>query len=137
MRPTLDDLVAAGERRLPGLVGIEIVSAAPGEVIAELPVREELFAPNGYLHAASVVALADTACGYGTVLNLPAGAAGFTTVELKSNFVGTATEGRLRVQARLVHAGRTTQFWQATVTRKGDGKSVAHFSCTQLLLYPG
>ncbi len=90
--------------------------------------RQELFARNGYLHAAAVVALADTACGYGTVLNLPDGASKFTTVELKSNFVGTARDGRLRVEARLVHAGRTTQFWQAPVTRVGDGKPVAHFS---------
>lgn len=137
MRPTLDDLVAAGERHFPGLVGIEIVAAPPGRVVAELEVREALFAPNGYLHAAAVVALADTACGYGTVLNLPEQAGGFTTIELKANFVGTARDGRLRVEAALVHGGRTTQLWRAEVTRVADGKGVAHFSCTQLLLYPG
>ncbi len=128
MRPTLDDLITAGGRHLPGLVGVEVLDASPGSVTAELPVRQELFARNGYLHAAAVVALADTACGYGIVLNLPDGASRFTTVELKSNFVGTARDGRLRVEARLVHAGRTTQFWQAPVTRVGNGKPVAHFS---------
>ncbi len=128
MRPTLDDLITAGGRHLRGLVGVAVLDASPGSITAELPVRQELFARNGYLHAAAVVALADTACGYGTVLNLPDGASKFTTVELKSNFVGTARDGRLRVEARLVHAGRTTQFWQAPVTRVGDGKPVAHFS---------
>ncbi len=135
MEVTLDMLRAAGERHLPGLLGVEITRAAAGLVVGELEVHAGLFAPNGFLHAAAVVGLADTACGYGAMLNLPAGATGFTTVELKSNFVGTARDGRLRVEARLAHGGRTTQLWQAPVARLADGKPMAHFSCTQLVLY--
>ena len=106
-----------------------------GRAEARLAVRDELLAPNGYLHAGAVVALADTASGYGCVASLPEGATGFTTIELKTNFLGTATEGTLRCEAALVHAGRTTQIWDATVTSEEGGKTLALFRCTQLLLY--
>jgi len=100
-----------------------------------LPVREELLAPNGYLHAGTVVALADSACGYGCIASLPAGATGFTTIELKTNFLGTALDGTLFCESRCVHGGRTTQVWDASVTNEA-GKTLALFRCTQLLLYP-
>jgi 1,4-dihydroxy-2-naphthoyl-CoA hydrolase len=83
-----------------------------------------------------VVALADTASGYGCVASLPEGATGFTTIELKANFLGTATEGVLACEAVRAHGGRTTQVWDATVTHEG-GKTIALFRCTQLLLYGG
>jgi uncharacterized protein (TIGR00369 family) len=99
-----------------------------------LPLREELLAPNGYLHAGTVVGLADSACGYGCLASLPESATGFTTIELKANFLATAREGTLACEAHLVHGGRTTQVWDATVTRD-DGKTLALFRCTQLILY--
>jgi uncharacterized protein (TIGR00369 family) len=110
---------------------------ADGRVEARLPVRDDLLAPNGYLHAAAVIALADTASGYGCVAALPEGATGFTTIELKTNFLGTATEGAVRCEAVQVHGGRTTQVWDATVTTEETGKTLALFRCTQLLLYGG
>jgi uncharacterized protein (TIGR00369 family) len=98
-------------------------------------VRPDLLAPNGYLHAASVIALADTACGYGTMFDLPDGARGFTTIELKSNFTGTATDGTVSCEAVRAHNGRTTQVWDATVTADGSGRRIALFRCTQIILY--
>ena len=92
---TLGDLNAAGERFLPGRLGLEIESVENGHVLARMPIVEYHLAPNGYLHAASVIALADTACGYGCILSLPEGATGFTTIELKANFVRTAREGTI------------------------------------------
>jgi 1,4-dihydroxy-2-naphthoyl-CoA hydrolase len=97
-------------------------------------VRPELLAPHEFLHAGAVVTLADTAAGYGCLASLPAGAASFTTIELKANFLGTAREGRLLCEAVRVHGGRTTQVWDATVWH--DGKTIALFRCTQLVLYP-
>jgi uncharacterized protein (TIGR00369 family) len=99
-------------------------------------VRPELLAPNGYLHAATVIGLADTSCGYGARLFLPEGATGFTTVELKANFIGTVLEGGLACRARLVHGGRTTQVWDATVTAEPTAKALALFRCTQAVLWP-
>ena len=132
---TLESLNQRGIGKLPGLVGFRVVDFSEGRIDAELDVRPDLLAPNGYLHAAVVVALADTACGYGCIINLPATATGFTTVELKSNFIGTALEGTIVAAARAVHLGNSTQLWDATVKRKPDDKTIALFRCTQLVLY--
>lgn len=131
-----EHLTAIGEGRLPGLVGLAVTAVAPGTIRARLPVRPELLAPNGYLHAASVVALADTACGYGALAFRAEGATGFTTIEIKSNFLGTARDGAIAVTARLVHGGRTTQVWDAEVVNEADGRPIALFRCTQMMLYP-
>ena len=136
MNIELGQLKALGANHLPGLVGVEITGAEAGRITAELDIRNELLAPNGYLHAGTVVALADTCCGYGSMANLPAGAVGFTTIELKTNFVRTATSGRIACEATLIHGGRTTQLWRAEVSRVEDGRAIAHFSCTQMILYP-
>ena len=128
-----EELNRRSEGSLPGLIGLEILGAEEGRISSRLELRNELLAPNGYLHAATVVALADTSCGYGTFVGLPDKAEGFTTIELKSNFLGTAREGVIECEARLVHGGRTTQVWDATVT--GGGKTIALFRCTQMILY--
>lgn len=131
-----DDFNQLGEDYLPGLLGLRIRSSAPDQLISELPVRPELLAPNGYLHAASIIALADTTCGYGALLNLPAGASNFTTIELKSNFTGTARDGLIECIAKPLHLGRTTQLWDAVVQLPASGKTIAQFRCTQMLLWP-
>ncbi|MDO8652110.1 MAG: PaaI family thioesterase [Undibacterium sp.] len=124
----------AGKNFLPGHLGIHIIAVNPGEVRAELHVVPHLLAPNGYLHAGSVVTLADTACGYGCIASLPDGASSFTTVELKSNHLGTARQGKIEVLATAVHLGRTTQVWDAVVSHQG--KTIALFRCTQMILFP-
>jgi 1,4-dihydroxy-2-naphthoyl-CoA hydrolase len=123
-----------GAEFLPGHLGIEITSASAEDVRAKLQLSKRLHAPNGYLHAGTVVTLADTCCGYGTVVNLPEDAVGFTTIELKSNFLGTALDGDLTCVARPFHKGRTTQVWDAEVTSEASGKTIALFRCTQMVL---
>jgi 1,4-dihydroxy-2-naphthoyl-CoA hydrolase len=125
-----------GTGHLPGLIGLSIESVGPQGVRSRLPVRKELMAPNGFLHAASVIALADTSCGYGCVAYLPEGASGFTTLELKSNFFGTAREGTILCRATPVHLGRSTQIWDAEVTLEGADRRIALFRCTQMVLWP-
>lgn len=127
---------ARSPEHLPGLLGIEILSVGPAGVESRIAVRKALFAPNGFLHAATVVALADTSCGYGCVAHLPSGATGFTTVELKSNHLGTTREGAILCAATPVHLGRTTQVWDAVVSIEGSGKKIALFRCTQMVLWP-
>ena len=138
LRPevTVEKLNERSAGRLPGLVGYRVLALEQGLLVAELDIRPDLLAPNGYLHAATIVALADTACGYGCVAHLPPGADNFTTIELKTNFLGTAREGRIAVVATNAHAGRTTQVWDAVVTNAGTGKQVALFRCTQSVLWP-
>jgi uncharacterized protein (TIGR00369 family) len=133
--PTLSEFERRGEGFLPGLFGIEFVEVAPKRAVGRLVLRSEHLAPNGFLHAATVVALADTACGYGCLASLPEEAHSFTTIELKTNYLGTAREGAIRAEAVLVHGGKTTQVWDATVRDEVSGKVIALFRCTQLLLY--
>ncbi len=133
---TIEQLNARGQGYLPGLIGIEFISIEPGRLRSRLALRPELLAPNGYLHAATVIALADTTCGYGTITDLPSGAQNFTTIELKSNFLNTAREGSIACVATRVHSGRTTQVWDAQVTDETTDKTIALFRCTQLILYP-
>lgn len=133
---SIDQLNARSQGYLPGLIGIEFLTVEPGHLTSRLALRRELLAPNGYLHAAVIIALADTGCGYGTLTDLPQGANNFTTIELKSNFLGTAREGSIACVARRVHSGRTTQVWDAEVTDESTGKTIALFRCTQLILYP-
>jgi uncharacterized protein (TIGR00369 family) len=121
---------------LPEHLGIKVLEVGGGLLRAELAVLSLLLAPNGYLHAGTVVSLADTCAGYGCIANLPEGATGFTTIELKSNHLGTAREGVIEGVARIAHSGRTTQVWDVVVSARETGKQLALFRCTQLLLYP-
>ena len=119
---------------LPDLLGFDIVSASTQEIKAGFDIKPHHLAPNGYLHAASIIMLADTSCGYGCMITLPEGANSFTTIELKSNFLGTAREGKVDCIATPAHLGRTTQVWDATVS--AAGKTIALFRCTQMVLWP-
>lgn len=136
MDKSVEELASLGESRFPGLIGFRVVTSEPGRLVARLDVRPDLLAPNGYLHAATVVGLADTACGYACRVLLPEDAAGFTTVELKANFVGTALSGTLETVADVVHSGRTTQVWDAVVRHVESDRTIAVFRCTQIVLWP-
>jgi len=125
-----------GKTFMPGLLGITVTGVGELTLHAELTVQPTHLAPNGYLHAGTVVTLADTACGYACIANLPEGASSFTTIELKSNFLGTAREGVIECEAKAVHAGRTTQVWDALVKHRDTGKLIATFRCTQMILWP-
>jgi uncharacterized protein (TIGR00369 family) len=137
IRPkTTDEFNKWSQGMLPAHLGIEILSVSQNCVTARLPIVRKVMAPNGYLHAGTIVSLADTACGYGTVANLPDGAYGFTTIELKSNFINTAREGMLHCVAVPLHQGRTTQVWNARITHQESGRVLTEFICTQLVLWP-
>jgi uncharacterized protein (TIGR00369 family) len=125
-----------GKDYLPGLVGLVFTEVSEGLLRGELELRKALLAPNGYLHAGAIVTFADTLAGYGCISHLPGNAQNFTTVELKVNFLNTATEGTLYGEARAVHLGRTTQVWDALVTHGEDRRKLALFRCTQLVIYP-
>ena len=124
-----------GARKLPGHLGIVITEVSASRVSGELPVVESVMAPNGYLHAGTIVTLADTVSGYGCIASLPADAAGFTTIELKSNHLGTTLDGTIVAVATPLHRGKTTQVWDAVVTHKESGRTLAVFRCTQMILY--
>jgi 1,4-dihydroxy-2-naphthoyl-CoA hydrolase len=122
---------------LPGELGIEWQDVSNGHAAGSFTVGKQHMAANGFLHAASIVALVDSACGYGCVASLPEGASGFTTIEIKTNYLGTAKIGeQVTCEARLLHGGRMTQVWDAEATNATTGKIMAVFRCTQMVLYP-
>ena len=125
-----------GGEYLPGYLGIEMIELGSGTMKSRMPVKKLHIAPNDFLHAASVVALADTTCGYATIAHLPAGAQSFTTIELKSNHLGTVKEGAIACVATAQHLGRNTQVWDAVVTDEASGRTIALFRCTQMVLWP-
>lgn len=131
-----DSFNQAAAACLPGHLGLRITHVGDGEVRAEMPVQGSLMAPNGFLHAGSLVTLADSSAGCGCMAHLPPGASGFTTIELKSNHLGTTRDGTVECTARATHLGKTTQVWDATVTHRESGRTLALFRCTQMVLYP-
>lgn len=130
----IEQLKQAARGTLPAHLGFELLSVEDGLVTAAIDVQPHHLAPNGFLHAATIILLADTSCGFGCMAHLPDGAQSFTTIEIKSNHLGTARDGRIECEARPVHRGRTTQVWDATVT--AQGKTIALFRCTQMILWP-
>ena len=119
---------------LPGRFGLVVTRIAEGALDAEVAVQPWMLAPNGFLHAASVLLLADTAAGYASFAHLPDGAKNFTTIELKSNFLGTVRDGTIRTECRSEHLGKTTQVWSCVVFG-ADDRRLALFRCTQLVLW--
>lgn len=134
--PTVEEFNQRSQGRLPGHLGMVVTHVSREELRAEMPVASHLMAPNGFLHAGSLVTLADTCAGFGCIANLPAQASGFTTVELKTNHLATARDGTLECVARPVHRGRTTQLWDAEVRHRESGRLLVMFRCTQMVLYP-
>ncbi|MEM8799803.1 MAG: PaaI family thioesterase [Pseudomonadota bacterium] len=133
---TLAAFNARSQDHFPGFCKIHFTRITVEEVVAEIEIERFMYAPNGYLHAGVVVTLADTVAGYGTVYSLPQGASGFTTIELKSNFLSTAKEGGMRCVGRAEHRGSTTQVWDCEVSSLKTGRKMALFRCSQMILYP-
>lgn len=116
-------------------IGVDVVSLDP--LVGRFDVTEGVIAPNGYVFAAVIIALADGLAAIGTIESRPERAVGHTTIELKTNFLGTARVGET-VEGRAIasHLGRTTQVWDVAVDNTTTGKPMALFRCTQMLLYP-
>lgn len=118
----------------PGIVGVEILSCEPELVTGRMPVGASVVAGTGYLWAPVIITLADWLCACGVGANLVEGQS-FTTVELKTNFLGTVREGgAVRGRAWPAHRGRTTQVWDAEVSDEATGKVIALFRCTQMII---
>lgn len=132
---TLDKLNDRSKGHLTDFLGLEALELEPTRARSRMEITSKHLSPTGYLHAAAIIAMADTTCGWGTYANLPDDSQGFTTLELKSNFLGTLKQGLLYCEAVAEHIGRSTQIWSATVT-DATGKRIALFRCSQIVLYP-
>ena len=135
-RTSVEDLNQANVGKLPEHIGLVVTQVEPGKVVGRFKVRQDLVAHTGYLLAGSLLSIADILCAYGVSTVWNEGSNGFTTVEVKCNFMGTLLEGEVECTAAMLHGGRSTQIWDATLTNSGTGKTLAVFRCTQMLLYP-
>src|SRR6185436_9417582 len=124
------DFSKFGTDCFPGFVGIEVLLVEKNFAVARLEIKNFHFAPNGYLHAGSIITLADTIAGYACLYNLPDKGISFTTIELKANFLGSIKKGAIKAAASLQHSGKTTQVWDVTVTNEENEKKIALFRCT-------
>ncbi len=132
MQVSAKEINAKIQGRLAGHLGVELLEVSATEAVSRLELKDELMNTIGSLHAAAIVAIADTTCGAGCIASLPETQT-FTTLELKASFVGGARGGAIRCVARARHAGKSTQLWEATVTDEATGKALAFFSCTELI----
>jgi 1,4-dihydroxy-2-naphthoyl-CoA hydrolase len=133
----VDRLNEFARHKHPGMVGVEIVTCDKGEVTGRMTVTEEVVAGTGFLWAPVVITLADWLCAAGTPLHIPTGTnASFTTIELKTNFTGSAQAGEvIFARAEPAHVGRTTQVWDVEVRNETRDRRIALFRCTQMILY--
>jgi uncharacterized protein (TIGR00369 family) len=133
---TIEHFNSFGNDCLPGLLGITITALKENFLSAEIEINQSHFAPNGYIHAGSIVSLADTLAGYGCIAHLPENGISFTTIELKSNFLSSAKNGTIFCEAKPLHLGKATQLWDVIIKHKESNKAMALFRCTQLIIYP-
>ena len=116
------------------LKGVTFVEADKDRVVARMLVRPDLCTVSHTLHGGAVMALADSVGAAATVINLPEDAKGTTTIESKTNFVGSAKEGAVVVAtATPIHRGRRTQVWQTRLETE-EGRLVAIVTQTQMVL---
>jgi uncharacterized protein (TIGR00369 family) len=119
------------------LMGVEVVDASPERIVGEMTVRADLCTAGGILHGGAVMAFADSLGAVGAFMALPEGAAGTTTIESKTNFLGAAKVGaKVRGETTPVHRGKRTSVWQTRITTE-DGRPVALVIQTQMALFPG
>ncbi len=116
------------------LMGVEVLESSKDGVKGRLLVREDLCTAGGILHGGAIMAFADSLGAIAGFLALPEGAAGTTTLESKTNFLGGAKAGTHVIGTTTpVHRGRRTSVWQTKIETE-DGKPVALVIQTQMAL---
>ena len=101
-------------------LGADLVAARPGEVEIALPFSDGLTQQHGYLHAAAVTAIADSACGY-AALTLAEPGREVLSVEFKVNLVAPAAGERFVAFGRVLRPGRTLTVCAAEVHAERGG----------------
>jgi 1,4-dihydroxy-2-naphthoyl-CoA hydrolase len=114
---------------------VRVVRNEPDHVELAMDWSPERCTSAGLLHGGAVMALADSAGAACAFANLPEGAAGTSTIESKTNFLGAVREGTVRAIARPLHVGSTTIVVE-TDTRDDNDRLVAKTTQTQMVLRP-
>jgi 1,4-dihydroxy-2-naphthoyl-CoA hydrolase len=116
-------------------MGVEVTERTKARVRGRLTVRDDLCTAGGILHGGAYMAFADTLGAIGAVMNLPPGA-GTTTLESKTNFLGSAPVGSVvEGETTPLHVGRRSSVWQTRITN-AEGKLLCLVTQTQMTLLP-
>jgi len=114
-------------------LGIRADSYAAEKVVLSMEWAPTLCTAGGILHGGVIIALADSAGAACALLNLPSDATGTTTIESKTNFVGSIKRGRASATSTILHRGGSTIVVE-TAVHDESGKLVAKVTQTQLVL---
>jgi 1,4-dihydroxy-2-naphthoyl-CoA hydrolase len=106
------------------MVGVDVVEADLEHVVAELPLRDELHQPSGIVHGGVYATMAETVASIGANVWLD-GRGVAVGVSNHTDFLRSASTGRLRAEATPLQRGRTLQLWDVAIT-DGEGRLVAH-----------
>lgn len=129
----MDPIALLASLGLPRFLGMNVTSAEPERVTAELVVTEEHCTVGHTIHGGAMMAFADTLGALGTVLNLREGQS-TTTLESKTNFfTGAPVGSRVLAECVPLHRGRRTQVWETRLTNE-TGRLLAKVTQTQLVL---
>lgn len=109
------------KQRMMQLLGAELAELQPGSVGIALPFRDALTQQHGYLHAAAVTAIVDSACGYAALTLMPAGRE-VLSVEFKLNLLAPAEGERFVAVGRVLRPGRTLTVCAGEVHAERDGE---------------
>lgn len=119
-------------------LGIAIESSDPECIVGSLTVDEKICTTGKIMHGGAIMAFADTLGAVGAFLNLPEEAKATTTIESKTNFLGSAPKGEKVIGTCIpVHIGRRTSVWQTRLHRvdeQGRERAVAMVTQTQMVL---
>jgi len=133
----LMQMMASGELPPPPIaqtLGFRLVEAARGRAVFECQPAEFHYNPIGIVHAGLAMTLMDSAMGlaFVTTLDEPAG---WTTLEVKSNFTRALTidTGLVRCIGTVIHPGRRVATTEARV-EDSQGRLCAHGTSTILVL---
>src|SRR5262245_36991783 len=113
------------------LIGGRLERVEPGAVDIGLDSRGDLTQQHGFLHAAVVTGIADSACGYAAYTLMPVGS-DVLSVEFKTNLLRPAKGASFLAEARVVHAGRTITVCRAEVFARGPGAEESKLVATML-----
>ena len=116
-------------------LGATLTRVEPGIVEIRLPFRPDLTQQHGFIHAAAVAAIADSACGYAAFTLMPAGT-GVLSIEYKINLLAPAEGEALVARARVIRPGRTITVCWADVAASAAGaeRAVATMVATMMTI---
>ena len=103
-----------GKQKLMSTIGAQITGLEPGVVSIRLPFRDDLTQQHGFLHAGTIAAVADSACGYAALSLMPADA-GVLSIEFKVNMLSPATGDAIVARGSVIRAGRMIMVCRADV----------------------